>query len=64
MVYSSYVLLLHVLYLSHAHNLFLQTAIEQGIPGLLAFIWLTWVGLRVLAATLGGALVVLAAVRP
>lgn len=40
MVYSSYVLLLHVGYQSYAHNLFLQIAIEQGIPGLLAFTWL------------------------
>jgi O-antigen ligase len=40
MVYSSYVLLLHVGFLSYAHNLYLQIAIEQGIPGLLAFIWL------------------------
>ena len=40
MVYSSYVMMLHVGYLSHAHNLYLQIAIEQGIPGLVAFIWL------------------------
>ena len=40
MVYSSYVMMLHVGYLSYAHNLYLQIAIEQGIPGLIAFIWL------------------------
>jgi len=36
MVYSSYVFLLHVPFLSHAHNLYLQIAIEQGLPGLIA----------------------------
>jgi hypothetical protein len=38
MVFSSYVLLLHVGFLSHGHNIFLQTGIEQGIAGLLAFV--------------------------
>ena len=37
MVYSTYVMLLHVGYITHAHNLFLQIAIEQGLPGLVAF---------------------------
>jgi O-antigen ligase len=49
MVYSSYVLLLHVGYFTHAHNLFLQIAVEQGIPGMLAFVWL--IGLGVAAVT-------------
>jgi O-antigen ligase len=49
MVYSSYVLLLHVGYFTHAHNLFLQIAVEQGIPGMLAFVWL--IGLAVAAVT-------------
>ncbi|MBC8446793.1 MAG: O-antigen ligase family protein [Chloroflexi bacterium] len=40
MVYSTYVLLLHVGFITHAHNLFLQIAVEQGVFGLLAFIWL------------------------
>lgn len=40
MVYSSYVFLLHVPYLAHAHNLFLQIALEQGIPGLITFVFL------------------------
>ena len=40
MVYSTYVVLLHVGYITHAHNLFLQMAIEQGVPGLLAFVGL------------------------
>lgn len=41
MVYSTYVFLLHVPFLTHAHNLFLQIAIEQGLPGLITFIVLT-----------------------
>lgn len=38
MVYSSYVFLLHVPFLTHSHNLFMQIAIEQGLPGLIAFV--------------------------
>ncbi|MCB0166768.1 MAG: O-antigen ligase family protein [Anaerolineae bacterium] len=38
MVLSSYVLLLHVPYLAHTHNLFLQIAVEQGMPGLITFV--------------------------
>ncbi len=34
MAYSSYVLLLHVGYITHTHNLFLDVAIEQGLPAL------------------------------
>ncbi|MGQ9841722.1 MAG: O-antigen ligase family protein, partial [Anaerolineae bacterium] len=48
MVYSTYAMLLHVGYISHAHNLFLQMALEQGVPGLAAFLalWaLAWAGL-------------------
>ncbi len=40
MVYSTYAMLLHVGYISHAHNLFLQIALEQGLPGLIAFLGL------------------------
>jgi tetratricopeptide (TPR) repeat protein len=41
MVYSSYVLLVHVGFIdSHVHNLFLQIAVEQGLPGLAAFLGL------------------------
>lgn len=40
MVYSTYAYLVHVPYLFHAHNLYLQVALEQGIPGLIA-----WLGL-------------------
>ena len=38
MVYSSYMLLIHVGYLTHAHNLFLQVAVEQGLIALAAFL--------------------------
>lgn len=37
MVLASYVYLLHVPYLAHGHNLYLQLALEQGTPALLAF---------------------------
>jgi tetratricopeptide (TPR) repeat protein len=41
MVYSSYVLLLHVGFIDrNVHNLFLQIAVEQGLPGLAAFLGL------------------------
>jgi hypothetical protein len=51
MIYSTYVLLLHVNYFSHAHNLFLQIVVEQGIGGLLAFAWLLGMGMAVLTRT-------------
>lgn len=38
MIYSTYSFLLHVPTLHHAHNLYLQIALEQGVPGLLAFL--------------------------
>lgn len=37
MVFSSYAYLLHVPFLAHAHNLFLQIGLEQGVPGVIAF---------------------------
>jgi tetratricopeptide (TPR) repeat protein len=40
MVLSSYVFILHVGYLGHVHNLFLEMALEQGLPGLIAYICL------------------------
>jgi O-antigen ligase len=40
MVYATYAYLLHVPYLYHAHNFYLQVALEQGVPALLA-----WFGL-------------------
>ncbi len=39
-VYSSYVLLIHVNYTFFSHNLFLDVWLEQGLLGLLAFGWL------------------------
>jgi len=38
MVLATYVYLLHVPYLNHAHSLYLQIAVEQGLPGLIGFI--------------------------
>lgn len=39
-VYSTYVHLVHVPFLYHAYNLYLQIAIEQGILGTVGFLWL------------------------
>ncbi len=38
MVYSTYYLLLHVGHTSHMHNLYLEIAVQQGLPGLIAFL--------------------------
>lgn len=38
MVHASYLLIIHVGFLPHMHNLVLQVGIEQGIPGLLTFL--------------------------
>lgn len=46
MVFSSYVLLLHVGFIGSAHNLYVDLAAEQGIPGLLAFLAVVAVALR------------------
>lgn len=40
MAYSSYVMLLHVGYQVHSHNLLLNVWLEQGLLGLAAFAWL------------------------
>jgi O-antigen ligase len=40
MVFSTYALLLDVPFLTHAHNLFLQIWLEQGLLGFVAFCWL------------------------
>lgn len=37
MVFSSYILMLHVGFITHAHHLFLQIGVEQGIPAMVAF---------------------------
>jgi hypothetical protein len=44
MAYSSYVLLVHVPHTIHAHNLFLDIWLEQGLLGLFAFVSLIIVG--------------------
>jgi hypothetical protein len=46
MAYSSYVLLVSSPFLTHAHNLFLDVWLEQGLLGLMALIWLVAVALR------------------
>lgn len=54
MVYATYTYLLHVPYLYHAHNFYLQVALEQGVPALLA-----WLGLVVAVISYaGGALLI------
>lgn len=51
MIYSTYSLLLHVPYLQHAHNLYLQVALEQGVVGAIAMVGLLLATLlRALAA--------------
>lgn len=40
MVYSSYLFMVQVPFQAQAHNLFLQIAVEQGIPGLVGYVGL------------------------
>ena len=40
MLFSTYVLLVHVGNIAHSHNLLFDVAIEQGLPGLLLLIWM------------------------
>lgn len=40
MIYSRYVLLIQVPFLSYSHNLFLQVWLNHGLLGILAFTWL------------------------
>src|SRR5581483_5455193 len=40
MVYSTYALQQNVFILPHAHNMFLQIWVEQGLLGIVALIWL------------------------
>jgi hypothetical protein len=42
MLYSTYVLLSHVGYTVHSHNLYLNVAVEQGLLALLALTWM-WI---------------------
>ncbi|MFZ1598866.1 MAG: O-antigen ligase family protein, partial [Anaerolineae bacterium] len=46
MAYSSYVMLLHVGYQVHSHNILLNVWLEQGLLGLAAFAWLVLALLR------------------
>lgn len=43
MVHAIYALLIHVPYLAHIHNSFLQIWIEQGILGPVSIVWGMWV---------------------
>lgn len=40
MLYSTYSFLIHVGFSTHAHNLYLDIAIEQGLVGLFCWLWL------------------------
>jgi O-antigen ligase len=55
LVHSTYALLIHVPILPHAHSLFIDVAVEQGLFGVLAAVgvlgWSGWLGLRTLAAS-------------
>ena len=48
MLYSAYALLIHVGFIFHSYNLFLSIAIDQGLAGLLALLWM-WVLFAALA---------------
>jgi O-antigen ligase len=37
MLYSTYVLMIPVFFITHSHNLFLDILVEQGVPGLVLF---------------------------
>ncbi len=55
MLFSSYVLLRHDPYIAHSHNLFLNVAIEQGLPSLLLLMWIgALFGLAVWRGMVGG----------
>lgn len=68
MVHASYLLVIHVGFLAHVHNLFLQIGVEQGIPGMVAFLALLALAMANLAVAyrqrgnlwlIGGAVVAL-----
>ncbi|MFW6116422.1 MAG: tetratricopeptide repeat protein, partial [bacterium] len=40
MIYSRYVLMIQVPFLTYSHNLLLQVWLSQGLTGILAFVWL------------------------
>ncbi|MCB9139500.1 MAG: O-antigen ligase family protein [Caldilineaceae bacterium] len=52
-ILSAYLFLLHVGFLSHAHNLYLQIALTQGLPGLITFLGMTIAALISLITILG-----------
>lgn len=52
MALSSYVMLLHVGFIVFVHNLFLEIAVEQGLPALLAFLSLLLLACVALSAAL------------
>ncbi len=55
MLYSTYSFLIHVGYIIHAHNLFLNVAIEQGLIALFMLFWMwTWFGKSLWQAAKGG----------
>jgi hypothetical protein len=53
MLYSTYVLLLHVGYTIHSHNLLLNVAVEQGLPAMLLLAWM-WLLAAVAVSRLDG----------
>jgi hypothetical protein len=57
LVHSTYALLIHVPVLDHAHSLFLDIAVEQGVIGALAaaVVWggASWLGMREMARAKG-----------
>jgi tetratricopeptide (TPR) repeat protein len=54
MAYSTYVMLLHVGFAPHAHNLYLDVAIEQGLPALLLLLAMAAVFFRAFPAHSAG----------
>jgi hypothetical protein len=54
MLYSSYALLLHVGFSTHAHSLFLDLSIQQGIIAVLIFLWMLVLMGEAVWRTLGG----------
>lgn len=46
MLYSTYALLIHVKFSTHAHNLVLDIAVEQGLPAVLALVW-AWIAFAI-----------------
>jgi putative inorganic carbon (HCO3(-)) transporter len=49
MVHTTYLLIIHVGYITHMHNVFLQIGVEQGVPGMVAFLALLLLAIANLA---------------